>query len=412
MSETPETTQEEKPAKIKLREIAARMYDEAFEAKARGEKVGWIASNFPQEIPDTLGVKVVFPENQAAAIGAQHGSGAMCEHAEGEMGYPADLCAYARISLAYGDLTKCPNGERDMPMPDFLLCCSNICSCIINWYENLSKMLDIPLIMIDIPFNNKFNPDKNLTEYVKGQFFDAIKQLEEITGKQWDEERFKEVMANTNRCGRAWLKAASYTNYKPSPLNGFDLFNHMAAALTARSRPETADAFEQLADEYEQFVREHKSTYKVEEKHRILFEGIACWPYLRATSGPLKENGINVTGTPYAKATAVIYNDIDELMQVYCLIPNAISLERATALREEACVDGKCDGALIHINRSCKVWSGISPEMGRRIESDLGIPVTLFDGDQADPRNFSEEQYKTRVQGLAEIMENNKEKAV
>ena len=65
----------------------------------------------------------------------------------------------------------------------------------------------------------------------------------------------------------------------------------------------------------------------------------------------------------------------------------------------------------MHVNRSCKMWSGIAPEMGRRIASDLNIPVVTFDGDQSDPRNFSEAQYVTRVQGLVEIMESNKKEA-
>lgn len=48
------------------------------------------------------------------------------------------------------------------------------------------------------------------------------------------------------------------------------------------------------------------------------------------------------------------------------------------------------------------------PEMSRQIGEACGIPVVSFDGDQADPRNFSEAQYDTRVQGLTEIMEANK----
>ena len=46
--------------------------------------------------------------------------------------------------------------------------------------------------------------------------------------------------------------------------------------------------------------------------------------------------------------------------------------------------------------------------MGRRISQDLDIPIVTFDGDQSDPRNFSEAQYDTRVQGLVEVMESNK----
>ena len=48
-------------------------------------------------------------------------------------------------------------------------------------------------------------------------------------------------------------------------------------------------------------------------------------------------------------------------------------------------------------------------EMGRQVGKACDIPVASFDGDQADPRNFSEAQYDTRVQGLMEIMEANKE---
>ena len=49
------------------------------------------------------------------------------------------------------------------------------------------------------------------------------------------------------------------------------------------------------------------------------------------------------------------------------------------------------------------------PEMERRFRTDLGVPVVGFDGDQADPRNFSEAQYITRVEGLYEVMEANKQ---
>lgn len=53
-------------AKFKLGQIAAKAYSDAIEAKARGEMVGWCASNFPVEIPETLGLYVCYPENQAA----------------------------------------------------------------------------------------------------------------------------------------------------------------------------------------------------------------------------------------------------------------------------------------------------------------------------------------------------------
>ena len=71
-----------------------------------------------------MGIATVYPENQAAGIAARGAGTRMCEVAESE-GYSNDICAYARVSLAYAKLKSCP--EQDVAMPDVLLCCSNIC---------------------------------------------------------------------------------------------------------------------------------------------------------------------------------------------------------------------------------------------------------------------------------------------
>ena len=94
---------ERKPAKIILRELQDKIAQDAWDAKLRGEKVGWCASNFPQEITTAMGIHVVYPENMGAAVGAKGGGLRMCQHAEG-MGYSSDLCSYARINFAYADI--------------------------------------------------------------------------------------------------------------------------------------------------------------------------------------------------------------------------------------------------------------------------------------------------------------------
>lgn len=392
-------------AKYKLNQIAAKAYSDAQAAKERGEKVGWAASNFPVELPETLGIPVCYPENQAAGIAARGQGEKLCSISEDE-GYSNDICAYARISLAYAKIKDEP--AQNMPMPDFMLCCNNICSCMMKWYENLAKELNIPLIMIDIPFNpdNEVSPEE--IAYVKAQFLDAVKQLEEITGKKWSDERFREVMKNSCRTSRAWLEATACAAARPSPFNGFDLLNHMAVMVTARGKAEAADAMEQLVREYRENIKNGTSTFRAEEKYRIMFEGIACWPWLRVTSTGLKSRGINMVSTIYADAFGFIYDDFDGMIEAYCKVPNAINLETARDKRVRLCNSVGVDGLLVHTNRSCKLWSGFMPEMSRQIGEACNIPVVSFDGDQADPRNFSEAQYDTRVQGLMEIMESGK----
>ncbi|MCR4752316.1 MAG: 2-hydroxyacyl-CoA dehydratase [Eubacterium sp.] len=389
-------------AKYKLNEIAKHAYTDAIEAKARGELVGWCSSNFPVEIPETLGLNVVYPENQAAGIAARGAGQRMCEISEAD-GYSNDICAYARISLAYAKIKECP--EQDMPQPDYVLCCNNICNCMIKWYENLARELDIPMILIDVPFNPDYEVSDAELAYVRAQFWAAIHQLEEISGNKWSDERFKEVMEYSGRSSRAWLAATAMARYTPSPFNGFDLLNHMAVMVTARGKKEAAETMELLYKEYQQNHEEGKSTFRVEEKYRIMFEGIACWPYLRATSTGLKSRNINMVTTIYADAFGFIYDDFDGMVKAYCNVPNAINLEHARDKRVKLAKDNSVEGLLVHTNRSCKLWSGFMYEMSRQIGDMCDIPVTSFDGDQADPRNFSEAQYDTRVQGLTEIME-------
>jgi len=395
------------PAKELLKHLAEGATAAAWEAKQRGEKIGWSASNFPQEIPTAMGIHVVFPENHGAAVGAKGGALRMCEHAEA-MGYSQDLCSYSRISFAYADLKECP--ELDIPMPDFLLCCNNICNCLMKWFENLALNLEIPMILIDIPHLDEAVCDEDRVRYIRAQFDHCVRELEEITGKAFSEDRLKEVMEISQRSSKAWLKAVDYAKHTPSPYNGFDIFNNMAVACVARGTVEGAEAFERLAGEYEENLKNGTSTFKWEEKYRVLFEGIACWANLKATFKILKDKGINVTATVYGPAFSFLYSNLDELMAAYSYVPNSNCFEREVQLRVDESIKNNVEGAVIHMNRSCKHWSGNLYEMERRIREQVGIPTIMFDGDQADPRVFSEAQYETRVDALIEIMAENRKK--
>ena len=392
-------------AKYKLGKIAADAYTDAFQAKKEGKIVAWVSSNFPVESPETLGIATVYPENQAAGIAARGAGERMCNVAEAD-GYSNDICAYARISLAYAKLKECP--EQEVAMPDVVLCCNNICNCMIKWYENLAQDLGVPMLMLDIPFNPDYDVPQSIIDYVSAQFWDVVAKLEELFGLKWDDDKFQEVTGFSCRASRAWLAATACAKYTPSPFNGFDLLNHMAVMVTARGKETAGEAMETLYKEYMDNHANGTSTFRTEEKYRIMFEGIACWPYLRVTSTGLKSRGINMVTTIYADAFGFDYDSFEGMIRAYCSVPNAINLEKSRDKRIKLCKDNNVEGLLVHTNRSCKLWSGFMYEMSRQIGEACDIPVTSFDGDQADPRNFSEAQYDTRVQGLVEIMDANK----
>ena len=392
-----------KTAKELIKDVLDKVYADAWDAKSRGEPVGWSSSKFPSEIAEALGLSVVYPENQAAAITAKHGGGRLCEIAEG-LGFCNDICGYARISLAVASGAEAV--ERPMPLPDFLLCCNNMCNCMIKWYENIARMHDIPMILVDVPYNNNSEIDDETVRYVLAQFDDATRKLEKIAGKVLDIGSFEEVCRNANDTAKAWLKVISYCRYTPSPFSGFELFNHMAVVVTARVKKESAQALEKLAEELQACIDNGATTLAFEEHYRIMFDGIPCWPKLSDLLRPLKKHGMNTTAVVYAPAFSFTYNNMEEMARAYCTTPNTICTEAGVKWREDMCRENAVDGILVNYNRSCKPWSGPMPAIGRRLEKNLDIPVVGFDGDQADPRNFSTEQYTTRIEGFHELLEN------
>ena len=182
----------------------------------------------------------------------------------------------------------------------------------------------------------------------------------------------------------------------------------MADIVTARGKVQAAEAFELLEKDLAEAVKNGETTTPFPEQYRVMFEGIPCWPKLPNLFKPLKANGVNVTAVVYAPAFGFVYDDLDGMARAYYKAPNSVCIEQGVDWREGICRDNKVDGVLVHYNRSCKPWSGYMAEMQRRFTADLGVPCAGFDGDQADPRNFNEAQYATRVQGLVEAMEANK----
>ena len=390
----------------RVRALSATVYSGAIEAKERGELVCWSASNFPPEILAIFDIPTVYPESHAAAVGARRGAQRLCEIAESD-GYSNDICAYARLNLAFAKTGECE--EQPMPLPDFVACCNNICSCMVKWYENLAVELGVPLVLLDIPFNTDYDVSPEQLDYMRSQFYACIEQLEEITGKKWDEKKFQGIMDNVTKASHAWVKAVQYANNVPALFNGQDIVSNMGGMVTGRIKPDAAVAYNALCDDYQKLLEAKETTYKGEEQYRILMDGITVWPYLRYVAESLAEENINATSYVYGSYHNRCYTDLDSMLVTYASVANCVCMEHAVDNRLAVSEKNNVDGYFIHTNRSCKLWSGMMPEISRQVAAKLNVPVAVYDGDQADPRAFSKAQFETRLQGLVEMMEVNKQ---
>ncbi len=395
-------------SKEMLGKMLSRHYEEALEAKSKGEPVAWATSIAPQEFLETMDIKVVYPENHAAAVGARKDAPVFLENAE-RNGYSLDLCSYARVNIGYANLKESAAGN--IPMPDFIFCCNNICHTVVKWYENLAREMGIPMILFDMPFNHTYEVPDRSVRYIRGQFEHAIVQLEQITGRKFDQDRFREVMKISSETARWWKKATDLAAARPSPFNGFDLFNYMAVIVCMRGKREGLELFKLWAEELQEKIDRGEGPWKDrEEKYRILWDGIACWPHLSDTARILRQNGVNLVASTYPGSWTILYDsdDLDSMARAYSSNYVNRNLDYGIDQMTQLVRDFSLDGIIYHSNRSCKLMDFRQYEVQRQVQERTCVASVIFDGDQTDPKAFSLAQYETRIQALIEMMEQRK----
>ena len=388
-------------AKKLINQLMRQYYDDANRAKEQGEKIGWISGNFPQEIVATMDLCVIYPENHSAMLAMQGKDVRCCEVAEAA-GFSSDICSFAKVNIGY-----CLDNsivDDKIPMPDYLLCCTNVCNQTLKWYQYLQKKYQIPLVLIDIPYNTDYEVMEDKVQYVRKQFYEAIDKLQEITGHRFDEKQFEKVMHISNENACLWRKISNLLAEKHTMLRGMDLFNYMGLIVTQRGRASTTDALQALYSELEEKDNCNKDAGVQKWEHRIFYDGMCCWPELMKLTISFERYEMNVTGAINVDMWGLEYPSFEEMIRAYCNLPNAINLEKAKRMRIDKIEEKSCDGMIVHMSRSCKMWSGIMYEMLRKIEQEKAIPVLTFDGEQADQRGFSESQFDTRLQGFHELL--------
>lgn len=395
-------------SKTLLQKFTLDHYIDLNKARYNGRKVAWASSIVPQEFMEAMDIAVGYPENHSAAIAARKGAVKYIDHAD-KIGYSNDICSYARINLAYADLKA--EEAINLPKPNFVVCTNNICNVLIKWYESLAQHFNVPFYLIDVPYNYEYDIPQERIDYVKDQFDDFISFLEDVCGKKFDYDKFNRVMEISNRAASAWAKAMSYAEMVPSPLDGFNMFNYMAMMVCLRGKESSVQLYELIAQEMEEFTKEGKSQFPLNQLYRIMWDGIACWPYLKHNYTTLAAEGSIICGSTYPKAWDLEYQvgNMDELAAVYAGVGNNRSMEWQKDMRTEIQEECHCDGVVYHMNRSCKVMDFMQPEMRRKVYDITKIPYVSFDGDQSDPKNFSEAQFQTRIAALVENMAARKE---
>jgi bcr-type benzoyl-CoA reductase subunit B len=374
---------------------------------AQGAKpVAWVTSGAPVELLRAFDFYTFYPENHSALCGAQKVGPELCSIAE-EYGYHRDLCSYARIDLGVCFSGMTPVGK--LPKPDLLFASNNICQTVIYWYKVLAHYWNIPLIIFDTPYNFE-KISEGETSYMVSQFKEMIPILEEISGKEFDYERFLRIIRIAREASITWGKVLNTMKARPAPMTIFDAFGHLAPIVSLRGLQVALRYYRSLLRELED--RAEKGVGAIaNERKRLMWDNIAIWYKVRDLSDIFARHGMNFVTATYTNAWVETVSHLDtdypfeSMAKAYSLVILNNNLNHRLELMERLIKEYQVDGLVIHSARSCKPYSVGQYDLKRLLMKRLGVPSVIIEADITDSRVYSEEQTRTRLEAFFEAME-------
>lgn len=364
------------------------------------------------EILRCFDILPIFPEINALQLAIRKKSLPYIIKSE-EIGYASDNCAYVKADVGF-TLAGGVGQDGNIPKPSFLLCNFVGCNVYIKWFEHCAAMLDVPLVMLDIPFVREEAPSADDVAYVTTQLRELIERCEKLTGKKFDIDRLREILAFSARAEEGWSRAKNLCKHRPSPFDAyFDSINMMGPINALRGTPQAADFFDQAVAHYERMAAEGAGVVD-NERFRIVVEGPPPYPYYRNFRDLFEVWGAVAVQSTYSTVggtwefgfrhdPARPLESIAEQMIVHNLCNRSL-LERYAQIRRYV-EEWHADALVIHSIKSCRLFSAGQGDMREYFTKQLGVPTLMVESDLEDPRYYAEAQMKNRIDAFFESLQ-------
>ncbi|WP_432409027.1 2-hydroxyacyl-CoA dehydratase subunit D [Wukongibacter sp. M2B1] len=310
------------------------------------------------------------------------------------MGFSPTLCSYHKAALG-----ACEKG--DLPFPRAAAITSHLCdggNGVVNHFRNrfgtLSFTINMPYRNNDLHFN-----------YVLEQYKNLVKWLEDYTGVKLSRERLRRALELSNIAREYWLKVFEMRKGEPLFYGHLALRNLFGATFLFGSELGVEVAklyYQQLCN----MKSDRLSNSRKSRQKRILWIHFAPL-YANELMEYLEEHlncriVFDITGYIY-------WPEYDLEKPMESLVNRTLShfymgeaLERKklySSLMEEF----KIDGVIHFMHNGCRSIPGWSWQV-RQIANEHNIPYMELSGDCVDPRGFSEEQMRLRLEAFSEAL--------
>ncbi|RME81221.1 MAG: hypothetical protein D6785_09290 [Planctomycetota bacterium] len=380
------------------------------------------------EVLKTFDLPVVFPEINSLQTAVRKVAHEYLGQAE-DYGYSPDICGYVKADVAV-QLQKGKHPMGRIPKPTIAVL-TNACNTYLKWAEIWERLHKIPVITIDVPgTRRKGAKPKPGTEdfkrdraYVLEQTKELIEACEKLTGKKFDIDKFREVLGYTNEMSKGWKRIIELNKSRPALFNALtDGTIYLGVANGFRGTKEGSEYFQRLVEEME-YKHKHGIGTLTDEKFRLSFVGVPCYPIFRRFNEFFSDWGgvfVQSTYLYFASGGANIgwQYDLDRPLESFA---EGVLLSVGDAMdsmfyQEDILLkmidEFQLDGIVYHPIKSCRTVSTGLADGRRYVLENRDISTLFLESDMMDGRVVSEAQMKNRIDAFFEGMTSKKQQAV
>jgi benzoyl-CoA reductase subunit B len=357
----------------------------------------------------------MFPEVTALQNAIRHKSLPLILKAE-QIGYSSDNCAYVKADV--GLVLEGGFGPgKALPFPNLIVCNYVGCNVYVKWFEHLADISGGKLFMLDVPFARTDAPSADDIRYVVTQLQELIALCEAMTGRRFDIDELREVLALSARAQDGYARCKHLTKHHPAPFDSyFDSINMMGPINVLRGTPGAAAFFEDAVAEFEGLAAQKLGPLS-EERFRTVVEGPPPYPFYKSFRNLFTKWGAVAVQSTYSTVGGIWefgfrhdprrpLESIAEQMLRENLTNRSIVARYAQIRRYVE--DWQADALVIHSIKSCRLFSAGQGDMREHFIKDLGVPTLLVESDLEDPRYYAEAQIRNRVDAFFEALEHKK----
>ena len=408
-------------SQLRQKQMIAEHYARLARAPKTGEKNAYtfVPGNLT-ELLRSFDLLPVLPEINALQSAMRGKSREYISLAE-KLGHSEDVCTYVKCDLGMmksGNVG--PTGEP-LPDPDLLLLSYTGCFTFMKWFEILRKEYDCPVAMLHVPYQGDGEITDAMRTYVVDQLKnDVIPMLEKISGKKYDEDRLKEMLARSAAAEDDLVHVLQSGRHRPSPIDAyFGGVYYIGPIFTAfRGTEEAVGYYAALRREVDERIAAGlgpvtpEGTMR-EEKFRIVVEGPPNWTSFREFWKMFADEGAVVVASSYTKVGGVYDTGFRhdpsrplETLAEYCMgCYTNLNLPSRVDMLVKYIEEYEADGLLINSIKSCNSFSAGQLMILREVENRTGRPGGFVESDLVDPRYFSASNIKNRLESYFQMIE-------